>query len=145
MLVLSPMLPSCAPDPRPSAPASGLLSESAAPPAASPQASTSRPTEPRIPAAFQGEWNSDPSACGSGLHDSRLVISETNLRFYESSGLVTAARSSRPEQLEVEVALSGEGEAWTERRTFRLSPDGATLVDVTNAQPLVRRRCPVRR
>src|SRR5690606_4030526 len=30
-------------------------------------------TAPLIPAGFQGEWNAELSACGSGRHDSRLV------------------------------------------------------------------------
>lgn len=97
---------------------------------------------PPIPAGFQGEWNAEPSACGSGLHDSRLVISARELRYYESGGPVTAAELISPGVLKVTASVQGEGESWTEQRMFQLSPDGQTLTDITNTERLVRRRCP---
>lgn len=97
---------------------------------------------PLIPAGFQGEWNAERSACGSGLHDSGLVITARELRYYESGGPVTAAELISPGVLKVEASVQGEGESWTEQRVFQVSPDGQTLTDITNTERLVRRRYP---
>ena len=91
-----------------------------------------------IPASFQGEWNTDAAACGSGSNESRLVISADTMRFYESSGPVQSA-SVDGNELTVVVRLTGEGETREATYRFRLSADGRTLTDADSA--LARQRC----
>ncbi len=95
------------------------------------------------PAAFQGEWNTDLSACGGGAHESRLVIGADTIRFYESQGETSATRLQADNRLAIEAMLRGAGETWADSRVFQLSEDGQTLTDVSDgAAGLVRRRCP---
>ena len=91
-----------------------------------------------IPASFQGEWNTDAAACGSGSNESRLVIAADTMRFYESSGPVQSA-SVDGNELTVVVRLTGEGETREATYRFRLSADGRTLTDADSA--LARQRC----
>ena len=91
-----------------------------------------------IPASFQGEWNTDAAACGSGSNESRLVISADTMRFYESSGPVQSA-SVDDNELTVVVRLTGDGETRDATYRFRLSADGTTLTDADSA--LARQRC----
>ena len=91
-----------------------------------------------IPASFQGEWNTDAAACGSGSNESRLVISADTMRFYESSGPVQSV-SVDDNELTVVVRLTGEGETRDATYRFRLSADGNTLTDADSA--LARQRC----
>ena len=91
-----------------------------------------------IPTRFQGEWNTDAAACGSGSNESRLVISADTMRFYESSGPVQSA-SVDGNELTVVVRLTGEGETRDATYRFRLSADGSTLTDADSA--LARQRC----
>lgn len=91
-----------------------------------------------IPPSFQGEWNTDAAACGSGSNESRLVISADTMRFYESSGPVQSA-SVDGNELTVVVRLTGEGETRDATYRFRLSADGRTLTDADSA--LARQRC----
>jgi len=96
-----------------------------------------------IPSAYHGEWNIDPSACGTGLHDSRLVIGPRRLQFYESSGDVRTVRVSGERRITVTSDFSGEGETWTGTDHFLLSPDGDSLTTSGGrGEATVRRRCP---
>ena len=90
-----------------------------------------------IPPRFQGEWNTDAAACGSGSNESRLISADT-MRFYESSGPVQSA-SVDGNELTAVVRLTGEGETRDATYRFRLSADGSTLTDADSA--LARQRC----
>lgn len=58
-------------------------------------------------------------------------------------GQVKGFELPRPSELLVRVELTGEGQAWTETRRFRLSDDGTELQDITDgAGGLLRQRCP---
>jgi len=95
------------------------------------------------PAAFQGEWNADLSACGGGGDESRLIIGADTIAFYESQGEISATRLEADGRLAVEAMMRGEGETWADSRVFQLSEDGQTLTDVSQGSTgLVRRRCP---
>ena len=133
-LTLPLLLAACSPG-EPAQPSTGA---SSAPQANEPAEAISTTT----PAAFQGEWNADLSACG-GAHESRLVIGAETISFYESQGRISATRLQTDNRLAVEAMMRGEGESWADSRVFELSEDGQTLADVTEgAAGLVRRRCP---
>jgi hypothetical protein len=85
-----------------------------------------------MPPAFEGEWNENREHCGTGLNDSRLRITATTVRFYESGGPVKA------------VVRRGAFEIMfiTAHRLI-LSSDGSYITVPGNEGPdLVRYRCP---
>lgn len=90
-----------------------------------------------IPSAFQGEWNRDPSACGTGNDESRLRVGPDAVRFYESRGAVVAVAVQDARDAEITLAMSGEGQTWRESFRFRLSEGGDTLT----IGGMTRRRC----
>jgi hypothetical protein len=80
-----------------------------------------------IPTPFTGEWNTDLAACGTGLNDSRLRITASEMHFYESTGKVTKVKSEGPRVISVTASFAGEGERWTNTEKMTLSPSGAEL------------------
>src|SRR3546814_9422628 len=64
---------------------------------------------PTIPAAFRGEWNAEPSACG-GATETRLRIEPDRLRFHESLGTVREVKIESDRAIEVTAAYEGAGE-----------------------------------
>ena len=108
-----------------------------APPAAS-------AAEPTMPQAFQGEWRAELKDCGSTGDDSRLIVTDSTLQFWESSGPIHSVEVLSPREIELTVRLEGEGEAWDDRMRWRLSEDGNALTDVTveSSEPFTRWKCP---
>lgn len=94
-----------------------------------------------IPARVHGEWNADLSACGTGRSDSRLRISASEVRFYESTGTVRSVEIESDREIVVTAEYQGEGETWQDERRMMLSEDGSSLT-VSNGGDLVRYRCP---
>lgn len=94
-----------------------------------------------IPVAFFGEWNAQPSACGSAT-ETRLRIEPARLHFHESSGTVREVKIESDRAIEVTAAYEGEGESWTSKRRLALSADGGTLTTSGDGSSLVRTRCP---
>lgn len=128
----------------------------AAPVAAAAQAAPAAPPAPSaangaggdvaaVPAAFIGEWNSDPKDCGKGHGEGTLTIEAHRIFFYESGGPVEAVTLKEPRLIQIAAKLTGEGETWTDVTSFRLSADGKTLTDASvpgEERPFVRVRCP---
>jgi hypothetical protein len=76
--------------------------------------------------------------------ESKLVISDQRIAFYESHGPILSVASDGMLELALILELSGEGETWLETRQFRLSEDRQTLTDVTGRRQLMTRvRCKV--
>jgi hypothetical protein len=97
---------------------------------------------PTIPAAFRGVWAASLAGCRR-LDDSALTLTATTLTFAESHGRVVGVRQPKPDELEVQIKLKGEGESWVETYRYRLSADGKILNDIsTPGQTLPRHRCP---
>lgn len=120
----------------------------AAPAAATPAAATGADgaggDQATVPAAFIGEWNSDPKDCGKGHGEGTLTIEAHRIFFYESGGPIEAVTLKSPREIAIAARLTGEGETWTDVTSFRLSADGKTLTDASvpgEAQPFVRTRC----
>lgn len=124
--------------------------EPSATPAATgaPAASASPTTGPaaltQIPAAFQGYWDAVDGQCAT-WSDAQLTIKPDSLIFYESMGDVTAVRQPDAETIVVSMAMSGEGDSWTEETTYRLLNGGTVLESDFAAddggEPFRRKRC----
>jgi hypothetical protein len=96
-----------------------------------------------IPNAFQGVWATSERHCSPG-GESRLVISETGIDFYESRGRILGIAAAEETQLALIYEASGEGQVWLEARQFEISENGQTLTEVTGRRRgLVRHRCEV--
>lgn len=104
------------------------------------------PSAAGVPEAFLGEWRAELKDCGSISDDSRLFIEPHQLTFWESSGPVTAVRWDPPNDVALDVELTGEGETWTTTMRFRLTDDGQGLADVSDGigdgDAFTRWRCP---
>ena len=97
-----------------------------------------------VPDQFQGTWAGSVAECSARAAESRFVLSEKRIAFWESQGPVLAVASDRELELALIVELSAEGQTWLETRQFRLSVDRNTLSDVTGHQlPVTRVRCKV--
>lgn len=102
-----------------------------------PTASVARDAAAEIPQAFRGEWSEIAADCGKGSNVTRLELTPDEVRFYESSGAVTAV-SGADREIAVTARFTGEGETWTATRSFVLGEDGQTLT----SQGMTRVRCP---
>jgi hypothetical protein len=95
-----------------------------------------------MPAGFQGEWNENLEH-GTGLNDSRLRITATTIRFYESGGPVKAVVRRGSFEIMLITELSGEGQSWLAAHRLILSSDGSYLTAPSEeGRDLVRYRCP---
>ena len=95
-----------------------------------------------VPRQFQGLWAASAAQCSAPSTESKLVISEKRIEFYESHGPILTVVSDGEFELALTLELSGEGQTWPETRQFRLSEDRQTLTDVTGRRQLMTRvRC----
>ena len=95
-----------------------------------------------IPAPFRGVWNGTVLPCSpSSYDDTRLEITARRVNFYESGGTVSRVTRIDARTIRIVGRLSGEGETFTARYTFRLSADGRQLTDITQPEHFVRHRC----
>ena len=92
-----------------------------------------------VPAAFHGVWAATMKDCDKPA-ETRLEITAERLRFYESSGPVASVEASRPDEILIIVALTGEGATSQRSFRYRLLGEGDRLFDVRNG--LERARCP---
>jgi hypothetical protein len=109
---------------------------------AAPSAAPSALTE--IPPAFLGDWDYVDGQCYNSS-DAQLTVEPRRLQFYESSGNVTAVRQTDPSTIVVSMAMTGEGQSWTEETTFRLLDGGQVLESSFTGpdagEPFRRKRC----
>ncbi len=91
----------------------------------------------RIPAAFIGKWNPDPSDCGIGYNDAAVFVAAEKLTFYESGLDVTAVEILSPSRIKVTGPLTDE-EGSTATMTYTLSLQGGKLLVDDNT---ARTRC----
>ncbi|HTM79581.1 hypothetical protein [Asticcacaulis sp.] len=98
-------------------------------------ASTLAPTAILIPDSFIGHWDATAETCKT-TSDMKLVITQSEMTFWESAGQITAVNVNGPGDVTVKAAFSGEGEQWN--RDLHLVLNGDTLtIDGT-----ARVRCP---
>jgi hypothetical protein len=96
-----------------------------------------------IPKQFRGSWAGNRAQCGKDS-ESSLTVYGNRVRFYESRGYVQWVKKISDVEIEVELALSGEGQEWRSTRRFRLSDNGRTLTILTTQPPhgeYARARC----
>ena len=86
---------------------------------------TATPTQRAIPAALQGRWGMTPADCTSTRGDAKglLVISETSLRFYESTATPARNVKTAADMLSADFDFTGEGQSWTKFETLKIDAD----------------------
>lgn len=100
-------------------------------------ASTLAPAAVLMPDSFIGHWDATAETC-KATSDMKLVITQTEMTFWESAGQITAVTVNGPGDVTVKAAFSGEGEQWQRDLHLVLSDSGNKLtVDDTT-----RVRCP---
>ena len=125
-----------------------------APPASEQQATLEQQAAPaddaltkvEIPERFRGVWDYEGGTCDPAS-DLRTQISGDQIRFYESTGEVVSVELDGDKAI-VELAMTGEGESWTQTSALIHNAGSDTLIfqadayavnpDVTNN----RKRCP---
>ena len=105
-------------------------------------ASIAAETHDAVPNQFLGTWAASVAQCSAPSTESKLVIFEKRIAFYESHGPILAMASDSELELALILELSGEGQVWLDTRQFRLSEDRQILTDVTGRrQVMTRVRC----
>ncbi|MFA0813832.1 hypothetical protein [Microbulbifer epialgicus] len=80
-----------------------------------------------FPKEFQDKWTVNKDLCDKYLNPSSLVISEGEVSFWESIGIVKSI-SKQDESLNVHFHMEGEGQRWISEETYTLSRDGKVLM-----------------
>lgn len=134
------MLAACSgEEPAPEDTASEQAAEASATPNATP--APTQATLAEVPAAFLGYWDYVDGQCAN-WSDAQLTIEPRRLTFYESTGDVTAVRQPDPDTIVISMAMSGEGDTWTEESTYRLVDGGKVLESsFDHGDPFRRKRC----
>lgn len=96
-------------------------------------------TADTIPGAYRGHWNTRLADCQGDSGEGKLIVEARAMTFHESVGRVVAV-TPQNDRISVTLKLSGEGQTWQDTGTWKLSPDGATLTEVTGR--VTRFRCP---
>jgi hypothetical protein len=75
-----------------------------------------------IPAALQGRWALAPNDCTSTRGDAKglLVITATELRFYESRAIPGPNAGAATDSISGQFAFTGEGQQWTKFEALQL-------------------------
>ena len=78
-----------------------------------------------IPAALQGRWGLTPADCTSTRGDAKglLIISASELRFYESRAVPGANVEAHADRISGNFDFSGEGQRWTKFEAIRAGGD----------------------
>lgn len=78
-----------------------------------------------IPAAVQGRWGLVPADCTSTRGDAKglLIISDTELRFYESRGTLRDVIESDASRIVADFDFMGEGQTWQRRMALDAQDD----------------------
>lgn len=100
-------------------------------------ASTLAPTTVLIPEGFIGHWDATAETCKT-TSDMKLVITQTEMTFWESTGQISAVTVNGPGDITVKAAFSGEGEQWQRDLRMKLG-DGGNRLTIDDA---ARVRCP---
>jgi hypothetical protein len=79
---------------------------------------------------MQGRWGLVPADCTSTRGDAKglIIVSASDIRFYESVGKLSKASSATASSLRAEFAFSGEGETWTRDMALDIADGGKVLV-----------------
>ena len=88
----------------------------------------------KIPANLQGRWGINNADCTSTRGDAKglLSISDTQLTFYESRGVVDQVLDASATSFDARYDFAGEGQTW--KRTERLSLENDKLRRRTDSE-----------
>ena len=75
-----------------------------------------------IPAALQGRWGLSPGDCTTTRGDAKglLVVTPTELRFYESRAVPSENIETDPDSIAGNFAFSGEGQSWNKYESLKI-------------------------
>jgi hypothetical protein len=100
-----------------------------------------------IPRAYWGEYNERAEDCGAENSAGYLRISQTSLRFSESTSNINSMIHHKDGSVTIFASTSGEGEQWLSIFHVALSSDGRSLTLTTpqaeeaEQRSVVRGRC----
>lgn len=85
-----------------------------------------------IPPALHGRWGLTPGDCTSGRGDAKglLVVSDRELRFYESRAVPGADAQSGQNSINGHFNFTGEGQSWSKFEALKVT--GTKLVRTEN-------------
>ena len=83
-----------------------------------------------MPARFRGVWDIADGACDPRSIN-RFEVNKNLIVFYESTGAITGVSERADGGIDVELAMSGEGENWEQTVGLRVGPNGGTLDTIT--------------
>ena len=109
--------------------ADSVVTETPAQPAPPPDASAAAaPT--KIPASMTGRWGLVPVDCTSTKGDAKglLVVSENQLKFYESVGKLAKISEGDDTKIRANFDFTGEGMTWKREMTMEVQDGGTTLL-----------------
>ena len=77
---------------------------------------------PAIPAALHGRWAMAPDDCTSTRGDAKglIVITPTEIRFYESRAVPGANANASVDSIRGDFTFTGEGQTWTKFEALQL-------------------------
>ena len=138
LIVVMLTLAACSQQPSNSGDSSKTPSPRANTPPTGAGAASATPVVEQVPDAYLGVWDGIKASCDSNS-DMRVEIGKQQVTFYESSGQVKQVAQQGPGTVELTLAMDGEGEQWTQKMRFSLSPDGQHLSasPVTADQPAI--------
>ncbi|NUR45905.1 MAG: hypothetical protein HOP91_07090 [Sphingomonas sp.] len=75
-----------------------------------------------IPPALQGRWGLSPGDCMTGHGDAKglLVVTPTELRFYESRAVPSENIETDPDSIAGNFAFTGEGQSWNKYESLKI-------------------------
>ena len=78
-----------------------------------------------IPASLQGRWGLTPMDCTSTKGDAKglLVVSASDLKFYESRAVPTQTAQSGTDSISGDFNYTGEGQTWTKFESLKARGD----------------------
>ena len=96
-----------------------------------------------IPKKFHGVFDNSEAGCSFRYSDGRLTIYKDSIVFYESAGDVTGdVVREGDNRIQVSLNMQGEGDTWTDYRSYELSEDGQKLTIKHGDYQFERIRCP---
>ena len=96
-----------------------------------------------IPTALQGRWGLSPADCTSTRGDAKglLVITPTDLRFYESRAVPGSDTQASPDSISGSFAFTGEGQTWSKFMALQLQKDGLVRTESNPSASFTYARC----
>ena len=103
---------------------------------------TSDPTQ-LIPAGLHGRWGLTPMDCTSTKGDAKglLIVSATDLKFYESRAVPTQTAQSGADSITGDFNYTGEGQTWTKLESLKAKGDQLVRTESNPTASFTYARC----